>query len=383
VLWLALLAGPILTIEVPVGAGRVLSVSAFDAIVLTAFIVLCRPYRPSALRCAAAGLWPVALFGALAAGHSAAFLAFGHDLQLPGLLRETVKYVGFAANIAMLVVIFRTDPMDRAPPAGALVLAAVVIGLVSMAYTWTPIFYIGGSYVTVIGAVLTTTAFLLTALPDGGDRRGTILTVTALAAALAGLSSIWSKIFLLFTAGCAALFVARAGARRLGVRVGRQWGLAVMSIITVLLLTALLYMSQEWRFDSSASIRLALWSIAADLASRSFPWGIGLGQFGAWLADLAQYKGDGQLRFVHNQFLAFVTEAGAVGIALGLIVVKLVIDAMSAWRGVMGAIFVCILLGALTLHDGIGLRAMQLLLGYSFAVAVRPGVGGSERRSFP
>jgi hypothetical protein len=378
-----MLAGPILTIEVPVGAGRVLSVSAFDVVVLTAFIVICQPYRPSALRHAAEGLWPVMLFGALAVAHSAAFLAFGHDLQLPGLLRETVKYLGFAANIAMLVVIFRTDPMDRPPSGGALVLAAVVIGLASATYTSTPIFYIGGSYVTVIGAVLTTTAFLLTALPDRDDRRATILTATALGTALVGLAFTWSKIFLGFTAVCAVLFVARQVARRLGVRVARDRLLAIISIGIVLLLAALLYISQAWRFESSASIRLALWGIGADLASRSFPWGIGLGQFGAWLADIAQYKGDGQLRFVHNQFLAFVTEAGAVGIALGLIVVKLVIDAMSAWRGVMGAIFVCILLGALTLHDGIGLRAMQLLLGYSFAVAVRPGAGSSERRSFP
>ena len=375
-----MLAGPILTIEVPVGADRMLSVSAFDAVVLLAFVVLCRPYRPSSLRGAAAGLWPLAPFGALAVAHSAAFLAFGHDLQLPGLVRETVKYVGFAVNIVMLIVIFRTDPMDRPPPRGALAVAALVIGLGSMAYTWMPDYEGGGAYLTVIGAVLTATAFLLATLPDSdSDRRGTLLTTAALAAALVGLSTIWSKLFLFFTALCALNFVALAGARRLGLRLDRRWIFAALGVLVVLLLTALVYAQQGWRFENSAAVRFDLWSIGVDLASRSFPWGIGLGQFGAWLADIAQYKGENQLRFVHNQFLAFVTEAGASGIVFGLIVVKLVVDAASAWRGLMMAVFICLLLGALTVHDAIGLRALQLLLGYSFAVAVRPGAGGSQR----
>jgi hypothetical protein len=381
VFWLAVLAAPILTVEIPVGAGRVLGLSAFDGVVLVAFIVLCRPYRPSALRGAVIGLGPLALFGALAIAHATAFLAFGHDLQLPGLARETVKYVGFAATVAMLVVIFRTEPMDRAPPHGALVLAAVVIGLSSITFTWSPVFYLGGSYVTVIGAVLTAIAFLLAATIDGRDgHRDTVLTAMALAAALAGAWFMWSKYFLLCIAACTLIFVAQAGARRIGLRVRRPWLAAIIGIVALMLLTAWLYTLEGWRFQGSTSVRLDLWAKAIDLALQSFPWGIGLGQFGAWLSSIHYQAGELEpIQFVHNQFLAFVTEAGAAGIVLGLIVVKLVVDAASAWRGIMVPVFICVLLGALALHDGIGLRALQLLLGYSFAVAVRPGAGGSQR----
>jgi O-antigen ligase len=379
------LAGPILTVEIPVGAGRVLSLSAFDGVVLVAFIVLCRPYRPSALRGAAADLWPLALFGALAVAHSAAFLAFGHDLQLPGLARETVKYVGFAANIAMLALLFRAEPMDRAPPQGTLAFAALVIGLSSTAFTWSPVFYLGGSYVTVIGAILTVIAMLLVRMADNRDRpRDTVLTATALAAALAGAWTMWSKFFLLCIAACALIFVARAGARRIGFRVGRPWLATMVGVGALALLMAWLYTQQGWRFQTSTSVRLDLWGKAIDLVAQSFPWGIGLGQFGAWLSSIDYQAGEVEpIRFVHNQFLAFVTEAGAAGIVFALIVVKLVVDAAPAWRGVMMAVFIGVLLGALTLHDGIGLRALQLLLGYSFAVAVRPGAGGSQRHRFP
>jgi hypothetical protein len=325
----------------------------------------------------------LALFAVLAMGHSAAFLALGHDVQFAGLARETVKYVGFAANVAMLAVIFQTEPMDRAPPHGALALAAIVIGLSSMAFTWTETFYLGGSYVTVIGAVLTVNALLLVGMASAGNDRGRpLLTAAALAAALLGTWLMWSKLFLLCTAACALIFVMRAAMPHVGQRASRTWLAVAVGSGVLALLVAWLYISQGWRIESSASVRLNLWGMALDLAARSFPWGIGLGQFGAWLADLAPYMGDGQPRFVHNQFLAFVTETGAVGIVLSLIILKLVADAASAWRGVMRALFVCIVLGSLMLHDGIGLRALQLLLGYSFAVAVRPGASGSQRHRF-
>jgi hypothetical protein len=380
-LWLAMLVGPILTIEVPVGAGRVLSISAFDGVVFLTFIVLCRPYRWSSMRGAVAGLWPMALFGALAVAHSIAFLAFGHDIQVAGLLRETMKYVGYAANLAMLVLIFRTDPMDRPPPRGTLALAAVVIGLGAMAYTWTPVYYLGGSYVTVIGATTTVIAFLLvTAAPESDNRGHIVLTAVALAAALTGIASMWSKFFLLCTAACALIFVLRIGAHRFGIRVSRPWLAAGIGIVALALLTLWLYTLQDWRFRTSATVRFDLWGKAADLAWLSFPWGIGLGQFGAWLASIHYQASEvDPIRFVHNQFLAFMTEAGAVGILFILIIAKLVIDATRAWRGIMVLVFVGVLVGALMLHDGIGLRALQLLLGYSIAVAVRPGAGGSQR----
>ena len=385
VFWLAALAAPILAVELPVGAGRVLSVSAFDGVVAVAFLILCRPYRPSAVRRAAFGLWPLALFGALAVAHAAASLAFGQDLQLPGLARETVKYVGFAATVAMLVVIFRTEPLDRPPPHGALVCAAVIVGLSSLAFTWSPVFYLGGSYVTVIGAVLTAIAFLLVTMVDGREgRRDTVLTAIALATALTGAWSMWSKYFLLCIAACTLIFVARVGAGRLGLRVrGPQLAVGI-GIVALTLLTAWLYAQEGWRFQSSTSVRLDLWAKAIDLAAHSFPWGIGLGQFGAWLSSIHYQAGELEpIQFVHNQFLAFVAEAGAVGIVLCFIVGKLVVDAASAWRGVTGPVFICILLGALTIHDAIGLRALQLLLGYSFAVAIRPGAGGSQRHRLP
>jgi hypothetical protein len=382
-LWLALLASPILAIEVPVGAGRVLSISAFDVVVVAAFVAVCRPYRPSSLGGALAGLGPLVLFAALAVVHSAATLQFGSAIQLAGLLRETVKYVGFAANVAMLVAVFRTEPMDRAPSRVVLVALAFGLGLGAMAYTWTPAYDGGGAYLTVTGAVLTVVAFLLASpSPRRSDRREIGVTTGALAAALAGAWWIWSKLFLLATAACMATYVARTAADRLGLRLNRRWFAAAGALATLIVLAAALYALEDWRFESSASVRLELWTIAVDRIGHSFPWGIGLGQFGAWLADLAPYKGDGQLRFVHNQFLAFVTETGAVGIVLSLIVLKLVADAAAAWQGVMRALFACILLGSLMLHDGIGLRALQLLLGYSFAVAVRPGASGSQRHRF-
>jgi hypothetical protein len=229
--------------------------------------------------------------------------------------------------------------------------------------------------------VLATIAVLLTALAaPTDDRRRTLLTGVALTAVLAGVGALWSKLFLLCTAACALAFVARAVAWRYRLRVRRPWLIAAAGVLLLVLLMAWLYTLQGWRFKTSTMVRLELWGMAADLASSSFPWGIGLGQFGAWLGSIHYQLGEVYpIRFVHNQFLAFVTEAGAAGIALCLIIVKLVIDAATAWRGIIAAIFFGIVLGALTLHDGIGLRAVQVLVGYTFAVSVRPKPGGTER----
>jgi hypothetical protein len=233
----------------------------------------------------------------------------------------------------------------------------------------------------VIGAMLTVIAMLLVGTTDESDRpRDTVLTAIALAAALTGVWVLWSKLFILCVAACALVF----GGRRIGVRVARPWLAVALGAAALALLMAWLYTQQAWRFDISASVRIELWSAAVDLAARSFPWGIGLGQFGSWLASIHYQAGEVEpIRFVHNQFLAFLTEAGVVGIGLGLIVVKIVIDGASVWRDSMAAVFIGVFLSALALHDAIGLRALQLLLGYSLAVALRPGIGGRQRRRVP
>jgi hypothetical protein len=383
-LWLALLLSPVVRTEIPVGASRVVSVSAFDVLVVLSFLALCWPYRLTSLRDRAAGLKPLALFAALALGHSAAFLAFGHGIQLGGLVRETLKYAGFAANVAMLVVVFRTEPMDRAPSHAMLAATALVCGLGAMAFTWTPEFYLGGSYVTVIGAVLTTVAFLQIATSTEAETPSCIfLTGTTLAAALTGLGSIWSKFFLLCTASSALIFAARVGKWRFDIHPRRPWFAIGAGVLALALIGACLFALEAWRFQTSVSVRLNLWTMSAELAWAHFPWGLGLGQFGAWLASIHYEAGETQpIRFVHNQFLAFVTETGAVGVILSLIVLKLVADAAAAWTGVVRVLFVCTVVGSLTLHDGIGLRALQLLLGYSLAVAARSSAGGSQRHRF-
>ena len=131
----------------------------------------------------------------------------------------------------------------------------------------------------------------------------------------------------------------------------------------------------------SLSLRLALWDFAWRLAVENFPWGTGLGQYGALIIESPKLGRLG-LRYVHNTPLALLTEMGALGLLVAAGLGYLVYLSCRHWVWPVALSFLMYLLLPLMLHDAIGMRMSILVLAYGVSESLRRDNPCSARRAF-
>ena len=123
----AIVLGALLYLPIPVGSGgRVLSLSAFDIVMLGLFLWLLyrRRFGRSVVECAAM------LTALVIVLYISAFWLFGPEIDGTGLIRETIKYLGFIFGVIVCGSVVRfTDILDLSP------LLAVLLGVLILV-TW-------------------------------------------------------------------------------------------------------------------------------------------------------------------------------------------------------------------------------------------------------
>ena len=400
--WLAILLALVPDVVVPLGSsGRFINLSAFDAVVpICLLAVWCvRPLHHPPYKILA-GLGVAAV---LAVTHSAITFVWAEDIQLAGLARETAKLVAVCLLIAALSMLFRA-PELRQPPAWVFAVAIAVLAAKGLYHRFYELTATTPYLETLDANNIVGVAILWVAVLVGRDRSaigGAGFAVFIPAVVLTIL--LGSKTFLLVSVAVLVLFAtawvaprrpAKGLAQLLLLGGALSIGGAVAYGISELTLPGSVFFEQSnpwvtgWRrgpepesiptfrsLGDSMSIRLALWDYATELTKASFPWGVGLGQFGALSARSPALAEIG-LRFVHNTPLALVTELGALGLAGVAGLAYLGYLACRGWSVSVMAAFALYLVVPMMLHDALGMRMTLLVIAYGIAQGLerwRPG----------
>ncbi|MGB1548112.1 MAG: O-antigen ligase family protein, partial [Alphaproteobacteria bacterium] len=118
----------------------------------------------------------------------------------------------------------------------------------------------------------------------------------------------------------------------------------------------------------SFDIRLQLWAFAWQFAAENFPWGIGLNQFGAYIAN-AGYAETLHVASVHNTPLRLLMELGVLGIGIFGVVVALVVLGGRKLLPYQRAMLYLYIFTPMILHDALGLRIFHVVLAFCLATA--------------
>lgn len=392
--WAALVLGLMIYIPIRLGdSDRIISLSLFDC----ALVVIC-----------AWQLWrnkinwhfflliPLGVIAVLGATSFAVY-SFGDSIQLAGLMRETIKYIGFVAGVSICALLFRAKTLSL-PKTPFLVGFAVCFLLVWAIQIPSP----ARTPVVVNGYSNIALGFAIIALHLARDRMTRnmwlgfviyLLVVLLLSAWVRATgTSIAAAIFLI-------VIVFAAGW-------DRSCESAVLKILPYLLIVgfavalfAIFVTDQHNAFDrrhlhESLAVRISLWFTAFDLTRESFPLGIGPGQFGTLglvekglLASMPanlltslgideyelRWVGKMPLRFVHNTFLAMVLEWGLVGILLACALVFLIWKTFRTLWLPAGLCYITYIVPTLLLSDGLGFRVQYIIFGLATAyLSVKP-----------
>ncbi len=367
----------------PLGdSGRFINLSAFDVAVpacLFAVWVLGGIGRP-----------PLPILSALGAAvilvlcHSAGSLWLNPAVEPLGLARETAKLVAVCALLAMLLTLF-TAPTLRVPPAWMVALLILAVSVDALRQRFDELRGVG-QYAETLDAnpIVGLLVLLIATLARTPNRHATAAAVMAAVAVSAVLIFMFTKIYV-------AISVAAVVFMGVYLYIGTEsmrWGWAIgLLVLSAFLGLATVY-GIVWfahadivyfpiaSIEHSLSIRMALWEFAWRLSLDSFPWGMGLGQFGALISESPELRSL-ELRYVHNTALALLTELGALGL-LGVVGLGyLTYLSCRPWPVPVALAWLAFLVVPFTLHDSLGMRMTLLVLAYGVSESL---VYGGRRR---
>ena len=376
--WLLLLLSLPIHGRVLLGAsGRELGVSLFDAVFWGVFLWRWREGKIAVDR-------RVMLAAALVVG-----LVLLHSLlswwqrpvELAALLRETVKYAAFPVYVAAAALMLGEERLPG-PPLVLVALSAVLISLGVLAYVagGVPLITLAyrygalerGVYANIVAGLLVLTIY---SAETNAWMRGRWFTVEVVAlVAVATALQLYNKGMMLVTVSLAVLPLAApwlSRHRRAGALLALAAGLIVAAAATLMAFDVLrLGIDYKGTFAASVGVRHDLWLKAAHLIAASFPWGIGLGQFGAASPPIVDPFGMPQL-FVHDTPLAMIAELGALGAALAAMLACVIFAAARAFPLLTALAFTLYSLETFFLNDGLGYRMAFLLIGLGLARALQ------------
>jgi len=376
--WLVLAVSIILDVKVALGeSGREINLSAFDVAVPLCLIVVWasggigRPKLPIVATLGLAAL--------LVLGHSGVSWWLDPAVEPVGLARETVKLVAVCTLLAMLLTLF-TAPAMLAPPAWLLVVIVLVISVDALAQRFEELrqsttYFETLDANTIFGLFVVFCAVL-------SRRADQLRRATAAAAAVAAgvlMILMFSKAYIAMSFAVSALLAAwfilgGRAPRHLSV-IGLLLVVAAIAGIGVVAL-AVWFGSTGFTYfpiasiGKSLSLRLALWDTAWRLAVENFPWGIGLGQYGARIMESPELRPLG-LRYVHNTPLALLTELGVLGLLAVAGLGYLIYLSSRPWAWPVALTFAIYLVLPLMLHDALGMRMSILVLAYGVSESLR------------
>ena len=124
VFWLLVVAGLFLNVTLTFGdSGRVLLLSVFDVVIVLLFAL--QVFR-FGLQWHARLIWPLISMFVIVVTAGTAF-SFGEDIKIAGLLRETIKYLGFVVGVTVCGLLYRGGTLS--PPPSSVMIALGVVSL--------------------------------------------------------------------------------------------------------------------------------------------------------------------------------------------------------------------------------------------------------------
>lgn len=378
-IWTILVLSIILDYAVPLGdSGRIINLSAFDIAVPLCLVAiwasagLARPALPILSALAAAVL--------LVLCHSAVSLWLNPAVEPVGLVRETVKVVAFCALLAMLLALF-TVPALRAPPAWLLVLLILAVFADALSQFIEQLRFLEqyqkildyDQYQETLDA--NTMVGLLVLLIIALARSPSRLAVAPVAALVVAVLTILIRSKAYFAISVAATVVLATSILRSPRLVAPMAAITIAGLAGT---TILLWFSGgeylSWlnmrSIENSVLLRLELWDFAWRLALDSFPWGVGLGQYGALIGESTELGSLG-LRYVHNTPLALFAEMGVLGLFAVAGLGYLIYLACRPWAWPVALTYLIYLVLPLMLHDVLGMRMTILVLAYGVSESWR------------
>ncbi|MCE2509635.1 MAG: hypothetical protein J4G10_01440 [Alphaproteobacteria bacterium] len=326
--------------------------------------------------------------------HSVLTAVLVERTDLSPLFAGALRQTAFFFDIGMLVLLFQS-PERRQPSRGALIflIFAVTTYALTMRYleeqipNWP-------TYETIYAAIITGLLLLFFFLRSSEEKPEGFFKIVALIAwALTALLLLFTKLFVLIGFLIATLFFVEEFRKFEGRRAGqflRGMGLfAVLVTVFVVVLVEIdvgryfirTYGSFASEIARSLDIRLQLWSFAWQFALEAFPWGIGLNQFGGYVAEAASSKAL-HVASVHNTPLRLLMELGILGIGIFGVVVALVVYSGRGLGPYQRTMLYLYIFMPMLLHDALGLRIFHIGLAFCLAMALFPaGPAPKERRS--
>lgn len=383
--WLLLLLSLPFHGRIPLGgSGRELGLSLFDAVFWGVFLWR---WRDGKIALDRRVVRAAALIVAMILVHS--LLSWWlRPVELASLLRETVKYAAFPVYVGAAALMLSERCLPGPPlmlvalsamliSLGVLVYVAGGVPLVTLAYSHGALER--GVYANVVAGLLVLTLY---AAERNAWMRGRWFTVEVAALlAVAAALQLYNKGMMLVTVSLAVLPLAAPwlrAQRRAGALLALGGGLVIAAGATLVAFDVLrLGIDYKGTFATSLGVRRDLWLRAVHLIAASFPWGIGLGQFGAAAPPILDPFGMPQL-FVHDTPLALITELGALGAALATALAWAVFRTARAFPLLTALAFTLYSLETFLLNDGLGYRAAFLLLGLGLARALSPPAAPRE-----
>lgn len=317
---------------------------------------------------------------ALAIGtHSALTGIFLDGVHLTPLLIGTLRQVAFFADVAMLVLLFQL-PERRRPSSGVFLALLFMAGAYALMMRYMEARYADWAiYETIYAAMIAGLMLIFLFLQSSAKKPvDSLKPIAAIAWTIAVMVLLYTKFFILIAFLVAVLFFFSESLKSDGGRLGRLIGLIAFSAALVaLFIIVLIEMNMGIPFAGvygnllpgiwhSVDIRMHIWSLAWQQAVESFPWGLGLNQFGGDIVETPGLKMQ-RLTSVHNTPLRLLMELGVLGIAVFGVVLAFVGLAgkklNAAWKG----IFCLYIMMPMLLHDALGLRVFHVVLAFFLA----------------
>jgi hypothetical protein len=367
------------------GSGRELGISLFDAVFWGVFFWR---WRGGKITLERRVVLAAALLVALVLLHSLLSLWL-KQVELASLLRETIKYAAFPVYVGAATLMLGEGKLPRPPlllvaactgviSLGVLVYVAGGVPLIRLAFRYGALER--GVYANIVAGLLVLTLY---AAETSATTRGRWLVVDAVAlVAIATALQLYNKGIMVVATTTAVLSLAAPlliRYRRAGALVGLLCGLIIAAVATLLAFDVLhLGVNYKGTFAASIGVRRDLWAKAAELIAASFPWGIGLGQFGVAPPPIVDPFGMPQL-FAHDTPLAMIAELGVLGAVLATALILAIYAAARAFPLLTALSFTLYCLETFLLNDGLGYRVSFVLLGVGLARALGADAGIGSR----